>query len=67
MCKCETGDLLLTKLKMQKVYQNNQRSTFRCLLHIIEKRVLFQYYKITEIAGSFVLFHSYFFLIKEFT
>lgn len=37
MCKCETGDILLPNLKMQKVDQNNQKSTFKCVLYILEK------------------------------
>lgn len=37
MCKCETDDILVPKLKMQNVDQNNQRSNFKRLLHNLEK------------------------------
>lgn len=53
MCKCEIGNTLLPKLEMQKVDQNSQRSPFKCLLHILEGRILFKFYEITEIAESF--------------
>lgn len=65
MCKCETGDILVSKLKMQNIHHSTQRSAFKCLLHISEKEFAYSAIKKkTEIAEYFGFFQI---LIIEFT
>lgn len=67
MCKCEVGDILLPKLKIQKVSQNNQRSTFRCLLNILEKQFFIIAIKHLKYMNVLLYFIANLFEIIEFT